>query len=149
MGDRTCLNLVIHDNLPKAHLAAVRAVFEDYGTPEEPDPSSLELMAVEAPLGAYADLADELVELMAGDRESGREPLAFSFDVWSDPKYEYLGGLVKHRPGHHRFSADCDANGQALLTDAEIDALLTDTADADLRSRLRLAAGLDLTPLGD
>src|SRR5690606_37765226 len=66
------------------------------------------------------------------------------FSVAEDPKFEWLGTLCRYHPDLGMHEADCDANGQAVLTDATYSALAATARTPDaLLGGIREDLGLD------
>jgi hypothetical protein len=110
MGDTTNFQLTIYD-CPDDQRESLVQVIQDLrqdgdfsGAPSEGF-DELELMNAYtdglASLTAHDDYATDIIEAAPGA----------TFVCWTDPKYEWLGGLVMYTPNLGRFDADCDANG--------------------------------------
>lgn len=152
MGDYTNLTLDVHSADPTVR-KAVRAIFEDYsGTftyRDEEDDISLSIGVNEAPCGSANDLASALVSAMDEAKHetecgfckgegcencdhSGTVMVTlapFAFTVWEDPKYEWLGELWEYAPGAGAYSAECDADGQAVLSTSTVLGLVRKATD--------------------
>lgn len=63
-----------------------------------------EYIATDVPVGGADEIALGIQEL---------DPTA-TFKIWEDPKYEWLGTVVKVSP-RGRFMGDCDAGGHVVL----------------------------------
>lgn len=147
MGDRTSLQMqVITDDADLR--AKAREVFDEYSGSEifQDDWHDEDLQhdnvwmvgSAESPCGNAVELAVALDDLL---KEEGKD---LAYVVWEDPKYEWLGDVHIHVPGlEPDFRADCDSNGMALLTHAQV-ADLVESAKAghqDIGERLLLMSG--------
>jgi hypothetical protein len=139
MGDRSPLTLDICGPLTEAYARAVADVFENHTAHGADDKTIAEIMqpgttwlsADDMSLGTAEDIAADLMALMDGDADEGREPQQFPFTVWQDPKYEYPGTLHRYAPGGALFTADCDADGNVTATADTIRAAVTATRGRD------------------
>ena len=68
-------------------------------------------------------------------------PDAAEIVVWEDSKYEWLGQVFRWKHGQDKpFSAECDAHGLVVLTEADIEKILDGveprpTTDAVIEAR--------------
>jgi hypothetical protein len=128
MGDRTALQITIAE-CPESEVEDVLNILSEYGLGED-DPLTLgvEYLNDEISCGSSDELASALREQAPGT----------SFEVWEDPKYEWLGSLNVTAEGQH-FGAECDANGQALWTSEQVIKVFTDVSEVSvLREHLGL-----------
>lgn len=113
MSDRAPVNLIVHFCPPEQEQAILKFINE-HGLTEDyfggGDEMELKLHTVygsdDEPLDEYAEIATALSELV---------PHA-AFEVWSDPKYEYPGGVTFWTLELGFFNGTCDANGEPYLT---------------------------------
>lgn len=63
----------------------------------------------ECSVGSASELDDSLAEFIA---ETGVD---FGYDVYDEPRYEYLGDLFEHKAGQGTFHAVCDGEGRPLI----------------------------------
>lgn len=65
--------------------------------------------------------------------------------AWTDPKYEWLGTIVIHVPGLGVFTADCNADGQPVMSNNALQELIDQQPDdmtiAEFREVLGKATG--------
>lgn len=130
MGDRTALQITIYD-CPENEVNAVLDVLEEYGLAEDWDirsASSLPELQLgetyvvnEASCGSSDEIATHLENKAPGT----------SFEVWEDPKYEWLGSLNRYTPTLGAFGAECDADGQPQWTADVILKLIDDAEELD------------------
>jgi len=68
----------------------------------------------------------------------------FAFEVYDEPKYEWLGTIRMHVPGLPDFSGECDADGVVRPNPTELMDLIDRTTDLDeLRRDLAVLTGRD------
>lgn len=118
MGDYTNLQLFVHD-CPDDQAAALVEVIIDHELHVDWDgplakAGELHIGTPYTSRGATGDesehLADALIDAAPGA----------SFTTWTDPKYEWLGVVVRYTPDLGRHQADCDQQGQAVFGEQEI-----------------------------
>lgn len=115
MGDRTNMQITVYD-CPPDQVDAVLDLIADYGLWEGdfgmgvPELTELVLGVqyggVEVYCGSSDEIALGLVEQAPGA----------SWEVWEDPKYEWLGSLNRYTPALGLWGAECDAEGQPQFT---------------------------------
>lgn len=152
MGDYTNLTMHVYSADPTVRTAA-RGIFQDYsGTctfeNEETD-TCLSIGVNEARCGSAQELASALTTAMTDPSHeadcgfckgegcencdhSGTVMVTlapFAFTVWEDPKYEWLGELWEYAPGAGAYSAECDADGQAVLSTSTVLGLVRKATD--------------------
>lgn len=148
MSDHTTLHMAIRTvDLPAGYAEAIRDEFSHaVGVEPQPDGDLTDVQG-DAGVGAVYDLADALVELMKGrtpdEYDEPLPPFQFSFDVWQEPFYEYLGTVIRYRPGQDDiYTADSDGSGNPVLPFTYINAAITATDTYEgLRAALRTAYG--------
>lgn len=131
MGDRTYHQAYIYD-CPPEKVGVVLDVLENHGFGLEYDNGVGEdqLCLVEkyhrpeAYLGTSLEFASELTE---------KAP-EVTFNVWEDPKYEYLGQGLSYAPALGTFTYDCGSEGEPLFNVEEVRRIVDTTGDA--RERL-------------
>lgn len=130
MADRTYFQLTVH-HCPEDQVGAVLDIiaehglhpeYEDGGPREDQLALGLTYMDDETRCGSADTIAHQLVE---------QAPQA-SFELWEDPKYEWLGDLRRYTPQLGVFAADCDSEGNAVFTVEKVKnlAALPDTVNA-------------------
>lgn len=124
MTDYTPLQLIVYA-CPEDQLSAVMELIDEYRLTENmPDGDALEFghaySNYEITCGSAEQLADALQEYAPGA----------SWRVWEDPKYEWLGDTWMHAPELGVYRADCDANGQPVLTKAAVRKILSQLPEA-------------------
>lgn len=137
MGDYTALQIAIYD-CPEHEVATVMGILENYGLDEGWDvrsSSSLselrlgeEYVVNDAPCGSSDDLAAALTAAPGT-----------SYEVWEDPKYEWLGSLNRYTPTLDHWGAECDANGQPQF---EVDQILRWVDEAEGLADLKVKLGV-------
>jgi len=112
MGDYTNATLIIEACPPDKREAVLNVIRrqglgEDWGTSHVGDTLQIGEQYVDdsASLAANIEVADDLIEA-APDA---------AFVIWTDPKYEYLGGITMYTPELGRFDGDCDADGNVVI----------------------------------
>jgi len=152
MGDYTNLTMTVYSADPMVR-TAVRGIFEDYsGTftwRDEEDATSLSFGVNEARCGSAQELASALTTAMTDPShetecgfckgggcencdDSGVVMVTlspFAFTLWEDPKYEWLGELWRYAPEAGAYSADCDADGNAVLNTSQVLKLVQEATD--------------------
>ncbi|WP_026820054.1 DUF3145 family protein [Arthrobacter castelli] len=125
MADHAPVQLTVFD-CPPTQAAAVldlidqRDLDPEYGTGHQRhDQLSLHLAYrdTEGPCGSADEIATQL-QLTAPDA---------SWQVWEDPKYEWLGSLCRFTPGLGLWTAPCDADGCPVFTDQQVLTLYDET----------------------
>lgn len=112
MGDRTSMTAIIHDCPPEKAGDVLDAMEEYYHQADEtPDESDKDTLVLGDPYVTYETYVGNSSELASA--LSDIEGVAF--EVWEDPKYEWLGTLHLHTPALGSFSADCDSGGGAYF----------------------------------
>lgn len=110
MGDTTNLQCRIYACPPEQVRAVLTALAEyhlndDWMSFDQMPMSALVLgrpnVSNEVSCGSADELAGTLMETAPGA----------SFELWEDPKYEWLGSLWRYTPDLGAFSAECDADG--------------------------------------
>lgn len=132
MADRTYFQLVVAD-CPRHQAQTVLDIIDEFdlGLDSCGDITELALgeayTANEIRCGSTEEIAEQLAETA---------PNA-SWECWEDPKYEWLGALVRFTPNLGLFTHDCDADGLARFTPKEVASLavLPDTVDEPARAR--------------
>jgi hypothetical protein len=147
MGDRTALQMQIITDDDDLRVKA-REVFEEYSGSDVFEDDWFDgshqgnvwrVGSAEVSCGSAEELAGALDKLI---QEEGKD---LAYLLWEDPKYEWLGDLHIHVPGLEQdFRADCDSNGNALLTQTQV-AHLVESAKAgeDVTAKLLLHSGAD------
>lgn len=124
MGDRTHYTLTLPDELDVAAVRAAAEAFLDEPVTAEEARGMLDM----------AREQDRDVEVTIDERRCGEAKEAVqdvrdaltghgvdvAFACFEDPKYEWLGTLVRHQPGKALHVVDCDSEGHAVLTDAAL-----------------------------
>lgn len=135
MSDRTPVQLTV-SACPTEQVGAVLDVIESYGLHleyvEDGQPGddqlglALTYMDPEISCGSAQKIAQEL---------QNHAPDA-SWEIWEDPKYEWLGDLYRYTPELGVFSAECDAEGTAVFTADEVHklAILPNTVNEPARA---------------
>jgi hypothetical protein len=151
MSDRTYLQVVVYDCPEAERAAALAAIRETVGDPsnEAPDGDALVLGERYGDDGAIGDSSGDVAAAII-DAAPGS-----TFATWTDPAYDWLGLLVMYAPDRGRFSAECDANGNAMVAPHEVRRMMAESLldtepryggrwpDAALREALSEAFGLD------
>lgn len=124
MSDRSYFQLRFY-SVPPDEDAAIREVMADHDLDTD---ATIPLVndddawdAEECALDMYERVGYDLAGVAPGS----------TFACWSDPKYEYPGGLVMHAPGLGIFDHDCDSNGNATFTAAEVASFVTEARQPD------------------
>jgi len=111
MSDRSYFQLRL---LATDKPAEVLAYLDGEGLDFDDVPSVSNLLgnweAEEMTVGYYDECASVLIKLDPN----------IVFYCWSDPAYEWLGGLVMYTPELGRFDADCDSTGNAVFRAEQI-----------------------------
>lgn len=120
-----------------------RASVTLYGDLKAWPPSVLEQLVDEFGGNAFGDGEHSFIweEISVGSVLDGEIPtlitkaftaagVDFDFDIWQDPKYEYLGDVFRHRVGQEDFLGACDAAGNVLIAEQ----ILRSFADGHLDS---------------
>jgi hypothetical protein len=124
MSDRSYFQLRFY-HVPPDEEAAIREVMDDNGLntddtiPLVNDDNAWD--AEECPLDMYEQVGAAIAAVASGT----------TFACWSDPKYEYLGGLWMHAPGLGSFTHDCDAAGNATFTAREVGTFVAEARQPD------------------
>ncbi|WP_181273658.1 hypothetical protein [Brevibacterium oceani] len=136
MSDRTHVQLIVHD-CPPDQAAAVLSIIDqhdlhlEYVEDGQPADGQLGLgltyMDPEVVCGSAQLIAQELEQSAPGA----------SWEVWEDPKYEWLGDLYRFTPTFGPWTANCDAEGTPVFTPDEVHrlAVLPNTVDEPARAR--------------
>lgn len=130
MGDYTGIELDISLGLPEEQLQRVAAAFAGR-TDGDDDGALASLRGTGHAVGADFRVGDEQ-EFADELRRIGE----FPFTLWSSPKYEYLGQLVKHTPQLPRyFVADCTDAGDIVVSNTDLlDCVRQATSVAQVRA---------------
>lgn len=123
MSDRAAVQLHVYDcpdDQRAALFAAIEAadLGEDWGslasaTDRNAEPLAFwptQYTAEEMSCGIVEELANELIAAAPGA----------TFDVWQDPKYEWLGNGVTYAPDLGRFAYECGSAGAPIFTGEEV-----------------------------
>lgn len=66
----------------------------------------------------------------------------FAFEVYEDPKYEWLGSIYMHTPGADDFLGECDADGQVVINATVLIELVNQAESLDaLRTEIAKRTG--------
>lgn len=124
MSDRAACQVIVH-SCPKyqrgALMKAIEDAFEFGPWDENPSREGGELVlgerygAEEMSLGAYDWVSDDLEKAAPGA----------AFTCWSDPKYEYDGGMTMRHPKLGRWTGGCDSMGNPHLDVRVVKDMLT------------------------
>lgn len=135
MGDRTALQVIVHD----AHHDEIDAIFE--ALEEYFDHSNAAHYGGHDAAGGI-ELGDVMVavEVSCGSSDSLAARLAAEaprscFTVWENPKYEWLGSLRLIHRDLGTFGAECTADGVALFTEDQIRKFVDENLTGDALSR--------------
>lgn len=146
MSDRTPLQLrIVH--CPPNRVRPILDVIEEYDLhPDPADQAGLDenhlgfnvlYLGLEVRCGSAAETAKTL-QSIAPDA---------SWEVWEDPKFEWLGDLYRFTPKLGVWTSECDNSGDAVFKAGEITALLEDRSlsrdDLDTKLGLVHTAALD------
>ena len=117
MGDRTSMTAIIYDCPPEKAGDVLDALEEYYhqadDAPAGSDKDTLVLGGSYVTYETYVGNSGELASALA-DIEG------VAFEVWEDPKYEWLGTLHLHTPALGTWTADCDASGGAYVPVSDV-----------------------------
>jgi hypothetical protein len=132
MADRTQLQLFVHD-CPDDQAPAAVSVLADWGLCVDWDGRAAEhgALLIGTPYTermAALDAADELAAELI-DRAPG-----IMFTVWTDPKNEWLGSIVRYVPELGRHDGECDESGQGQYTEWQILAALAKGGESAVRA---------------
>ena len=125
MGDYSYLTLIVYAlPLGTPEVDILVAINEDWGLTceETDDPNSAVIgrwTAEEASLDAYESIGKRLRKI---------EP-NLTFEIWNDPKYEYLGGLFMNAPELGSWTGQCDSDGSPVFTAHEVEKILREPPD--------------------
>ena len=104
MSDRTAYTIEFTHYDPAKKDQLLQFLDDELGVNESGD--SLEhYLVAEHPVGYVQHIATELVDIDSTAR----------FMAWEDPRYEWLGTVVKAIPGK-AFVGDCDSEGTVVLS---------------------------------
>lgn len=117
MGDRTSFQITIYD-CPAEQAGAVLDALDnhnigvDWGSPLNTQVLFLgeSYNEHEASCGTSDEMARELMAEAPGA----------SWELWEDPKYEWLGAVWRYTPELGSFTADCDANGTPYFSSTAV-----------------------------
>lgn len=109
MGDRTGLTVTIYD-CPKDQVGAVLLALEEYHL----ELDELTLGEVYQEYEVYCGSSDELAAVLMNTAPGA------SWEVYEDPKYEWLGSINRYTPALGRWSAACDSEGNAVFNAEQI-----------------------------
>lgn len=126
MGDRTALQVIVHD----AHPDEVSAIFE--ALEQYTQVTTIELGDVMLIEEASCGSSDELASALASEAPQS------CFTIWEDPKYDWLGSLNMIHRDLGTFTAECDSNGFAQFTEETVHKIV---ADQPGEHTLNLATG--------
>lgn len=110
MGDRTYMAATIHDCPPERAGEVLNALAEFMAVDNEPALKLGEEYDVDE---TYCGNSEELASALA-DIEG------IAFEVYEDPKYEWLGAVHLHTPELGSWSAQCETNGGAVFAASDI-----------------------------
>ena len=111
MSDRTSFQVHVYACPEDQREAALGALTEAMGEPDEGEPGELEMMTCyEISVGTGADLSAELVKVAPGA----------SFLMWEDPAYQWLGDLYAYTPELGMFTCACDADGTPVMNASQV-----------------------------
>jgi len=124
MGDTTSAQITVYA-CPPEQVAAVLNVFNEYGFEPGGFAWSPHYDTKMLTLGERAGISE--VSCGCSDEISSalmNSAPGVAFEVWEDPKYEWLGSLNVHIPGRGHFGAECDSNGIPQFTPDAIRAII-------------------------
>lgn len=130
MGDRTGLTVTIYD-CPKDQVGAVLLALEEYHL----ELDELTLGEVYQEYEVYCGSSDELAAVLVNTAPGA------SWEVYEDPKYEWLGSINRYTPALGRWSAACDSEGSAVFNAEQVLKLMADLGPDAPISKLREALG--------
>lgn len=118
MGDRTSFQVVIYD-CPPEQASAVLDIINNYGLGVdwgngETQTDVLFLGQLYTEHEMSCGTSDEMANLLQDEAPGA------SWELWEDPKYEWLGGLYRYTPSLGKFFADCDAAGSPQFTEEQV-----------------------------
>lgn len=131
MGDTTNVQLYLHA-CPPEQARAVPEVIKDadlapnWESWSDHNQHELLLHTVYSTDAGAPDLPDNLA------RDILEVAPDAAFETWSDPKYDFLGSLIRYTPDLGTFTADCDESGQATYTADQLDRLLAGNEDKSI-----------------
>lgn len=130
MTDRDTLTVSLH-HVPDADHAAVLAVLanRDFNYDWGPLPETLVIDGVYVRPDTKATPEEVAADIKAASPRA-------AFEVHSDPRYEWLGTIIKVVPGMDDFTGDCDADGNVRPLAIDIADWLSNGIPADLNDRL-------------
>lgn len=122
MGDRTYIQVYV--KAPDAYIPAILDALQGADMGAEDYDKQVDgvwrITEQEIYVGSEEGVAEALIKLMdEGGERYNLKPCKFAFRLWTDPKYEYLGGLELAVPdgngGLLELAADCDADGRPFI----------------------------------
>lgn len=117
MSDRSSLTLLLDvKSLSDGCLTAVRDALDGWVGAHEEDGERF--FWEEVSLGTIDDLVEQLTKVLDEHDED------VAYDAWQDPKYEFMGRVVRHRPCQADFVGDCDANGTTRVPEHQLRGLM-------------------------
>lgn len=141
MGDQTCVQLIVYA-CPPDQTRAIRQQIDNYdlteheqrcisapgqvhsrweNLPEDQIMLNHLYLGTSVPCGSADDIGAALAEEAPGA----------IWEVWEDPKYEWLGDLRRYAPSLGLFKAECGSDGQPLFTATELRDLLAKVRRGD------------------
>ena len=146
MGDRTAFAGYLHA-VPKGKAKKVAGIFEEFGFSADWDSHHYNYWSAEQVRELVATgiqfTDDEFNCGSSGDVAKQLMALDVVFECHEDPKYEWLGEMHVFHPEVGHFSAECTGDGQAVITDGEVDNICAlfehpESIVVEIRNRLGL-----------
>lgn len=137
MSDST--NLTMHVTSASDEIRDLaRNAFEEYSGgvmhyEDETNENTLTIGANECRCGSADELHASLLAIVAEYEQD------FAWYVYEDPAYEWLGDVRVHVPGFEDFQAECDSDGQPVLSAMKLKNILA--GGDDVRTEIEIAMG--------
>lgn len=142
MGDTTAFQMRIYDCDPD-EVAAILEIINQYQLSSDwsydSNAAEIDMLVLCDNYGAY--------EVRCGTASDVAEELRMNapnaaWELWEDPKYEWLGDYWAHVDPLGTFSHSCDSDGQPVFTGEIVKALLASPDELDLKLGLQHAERL-------
>lgn len=134
MADRTAFQFRLHA-CPPEEVADFFALIDDLGLSTDPGPWSTTPSTAITLGETYSNYETRCGSVDEWANEVAQAAPNACWEMWEDPKYEWLGDYACFTPGLGLYRAQCDADGVPQFSAEQIRTALADT-DPDALERL-------------
>lgn len=144
MGDYTALTVLVkapHQLMPAIEDVVMEYLNEHTRDPDpekQPKATEVKWSGGDVRCGSADELATALRNLMRdGDEDREIAPTPFAYNLWEDPKYEWLGDLYIYVPNDVpglaavEYSSECDADGTTVVKPSVLLEAINEASDLD------------------